>query len=226
METVKVAIAEDDFRVADIHEKFLMKIPDVEVVGKALNAEKTLELLRTQQTDLLLLDIYLPDQLGTDILTTIRQEFEDLDVIMITAATDKAFLEKAMRNGVENYLIKPITMERFTDMINKYIQRRHLLLNEDEINQGVVDRLFKNSEEEKEEVIQELPTGIDGDTLDKILEVLKHSQEGLSAEEIGKRMGASRTTARRYLEYLISIDKCRSGVEYGSVGRPERKYHS
>ncbi len=176
METVKVAIAEDDFRVADIHEKFLMKIPDVEVVGKALNAEKTLELLRTQQTDLLLLDIYLPDQLGTDILTTIRQEFEDLDVIMITAATDKAFLEKAMRNGVENYLIKPITMERFTDMINKYIQRRHILLNEDEINQGVVDRLFKNSEEEKEEVIQELPTGIDGDTLDKILEVLKHSQ--------------------------------------------------
>lgn len=130
-----------------------------------------------------------------------------------------------MRNGVENYLIKPITMERFTDMINKYIQRRHLLQNEDEINQSVVDRLFKNSEEEKEEVIHELPTGIDGDTLHKILEVLKNSQEGLSAEEIGKRMGASRTTARRYLEYLISIDKCRSGVEYGSVGRPERKYH-
>lgn len=79
METVKVAIAEDDFRVADIHEKFLMKIPSVEVVGKALNAEKTLELLRSQQTDLLLLDIYLPDQLGTDILTTIRQDFEDLE---------------------------------------------------------------------------------------------------------------------------------------------------
>lgn len=226
MEIVKVAIAEDDFRVADIHEKFLLKIPDVEVVGKALNAEKTLELLRSQQTDLLLLDIYLPDQLGTDILTTIRQDFEELDVIMITAATDKAFLEKAMRNGVENYLIKPITMERFTDMINKYMQRRQLLQNEDEINQSVVDSLFKNSEEEREEVIQELPTGIDGDTLDKILEVLKNSQEGLSAEEIGKRMGASRTTARRYLEYLISIDKCRSGVEYGSVGRPERKYHS
>ncbi|ASN04857.1 response regulator [Virgibacillus necropolis] len=225
METVKVAIAEDDFRVANVHEKFLNKIPEVEVVGKALNAEKTLELLQNKSTDLLLLDIYMPDQLGIDILASIRQEFEELDIIIITAATDKAFLKKAMRYGVQNYLIKPVTIAHFTDTIKKYVDSRNLLQNKDEVNQIVVDRLFNNGNERKtDEGNQDLPKGIDFQTLNKTLEVLKNSREGLSAEEIGRRMGASRTTARRYLEYLISTDECQSEVEYGSVGRPERKY--
>lgn len=224
METIKVAIAEDDFRVADVHEKFLEKISGVEVVGKALNAEQTLELLNTRKVDLLLLDVYMPDQLGIDIIPVIRQNYENVDVIMITAATDKIILEKAMRNGVQNYLIKPITIDRFTNTIEKYIQNRKLLQSKEEVNQNVVDKLFKNSEENKIENEEMLPTGIDGKTLHNILEVLKSNQEGLSAEEIGEKMGASRTTARRYLEYLISIDKCRSEVKYGAVGRPERKY--
>lgn len=224
METIKVAIAEDDFRVADVHEKFLEKISGVEVVGKALNAEKTFELLDRENVDLLLLDIYMPDQLGIDIIPTIRQKYENVDIIMITAATDKTFLERAMRNGVQNYLIKPITIDRFTNTIEKYLQNRNLLQNKDEVNQNVVDKLFKNSDDKKIENVEMLPTGIDGKTLHNILEVLKNNQGGLSAEEIGEKMGASRTTARRYLEYLISIDECRSEVEYGTVGRPERKY--
>lgn len=224
METIKVAIAEDDFRVADVHEKFLEKISGIEVVGKALNAEKTLELLDTTEVDLLLLDVYMPDQLGTDIIPTIRQNYEDVDIIMITAATDKTLVERAMRYGVQNYLIKPITIDRFTNTIEKYLKNKSLLKNKEEVNQDVVDKLFKNSEEHKRENEQMLPTGIDANTLHNILEVLKTSQGGLSAEQIGEKMGASRTTARRYLEYLISIDKCRSEVEYGAVGRPERKY--
>lgn len=224
METIKIAIAEDDFRVADVHEKFLEKISDVEVVGKALNADQTLELLDTGKVDLLLLDIYMPDQLGIDIIPAIRQNYEDVDIIMITAATDKAFLERAIKNGVQNYLIKPVTIDRFINTIEKYIQNRKLLQSNEEINQSVVDKLFKNSEEKRIENEQILPTGIDAKTLNNILEVLKNNRGGLSAEEIGEKMGASRTTARRYLEYLISIDECRSEVKYGAVGRPERKY--
>ncbi|KKK33397.1 transcriptional regulator [Salinicoccus sediminis] len=224
METIKIAIAEDDFRVADIHEKFIEKISGVEVVGKALNAEKTFELLNTRKVDLLLLDIYMPDQLGTDIIPAIRQNYEDVDIIMITAATDKTFLERAIRNGVKNYLIKPVTVDRFTNTIEKYLQDRNLLQNKEEVNQNDVDKLFKNPDENKIETEQILPTGIDANTLHNILVVLKNNQKGLSAEEIGEKMGASRTTARRYLEYLISVNECRSEVEYGTVGRPERKY--
>ncbi|MFD1459376.1 response regulator [Scopulibacillus daqui] len=123
MKAVKTVIVEDDFRVADIHEKFLEKIPEVEVLGKALNAEQALKLLQDNKVDLVLLDIYMPDELGTDLLITIRSRFPDVDIIMITAATDRSFLEKAIRYGVENYLIKPVSMERFINMIEDYIKK-------------------------------------------------------------------------------------------------------
>jgi CitB family two-component system response regulator CitT len=51
-------------------------------------------------------------------------------------------------------------------------------------------------------------------------------KDGCTAEGLGETLGASRTTARRYLEYLISIEKVKAELEYGVVGRPERKYYS
>lgn len=82
---IRAVIAEDDFRVADIHEKFLKNFDEIEVVGKAVNAKKTLRILEQKSPDLLLLDVYMPDQLGTDLLPDIRRKFPNVDIIMITA---------------------------------------------------------------------------------------------------------------------------------------------
>ena len=75
MNRIKVAIAEDDFRVADIHEKFLKKFKEIEVVGKSLNGEQTLQILTDENPDLLILDVYMPDMLGSDLLPIIRERF-------------------------------------------------------------------------------------------------------------------------------------------------------
>jgi two-component system, CitB family, response regulator len=56
--------------------------------------------------------------------------------------------------------------------------------------------------------------------------VQAHSEQGLTAEQVGKHLGASRTTARRYLEYLVSIKRIRADHTYGAIGRPERKYYA
>ena len=71
---------------------------------------------------------------------------------------------------------------------------------------------------------ERLPKGIDALTLEKVLGVFSEKEKPLSAEEVGDILGASRTTARRYLEYLVSTEKLKAEVSYGSVGRPERKY--
>src|SRR5699024_11365216 len=60
----------------------------------------------------------------------------------ITAATDKTLVERAMRYGVQNYLIKPITIDRFTNTIEKYLKNKNLLKNKEEVNQDVVDKLL------------------------------------------------------------------------------------
>lgn len=222
---LNVVIAEDDFRIANIHEKFLEKFEEINVVGKSLNGEQTLQLLRTMKTDLLLLDVYMPDMLGTDLLPIIRSEFPKVSIIMITAATDKDFLEKSLSYGVGNYLIKPVSMEKFEDVIQEFIKKRSILTSNHVVNQQYVDQLFGYEKKESSGNRAKLPKGIDEITLEKVKAVLQIKRDGLSAEEVGNEIGASRSTARRYLEYLSSVQEAKAGVVYGIVGRPERKYY-
>ncbi len=54
--------------------------------------------------------------------------------------------------------------------------------------------------------------------------MLTVKEEGITAEVLSSMVGVSRSTARRYLEYLISRKKVHAELIYGSVGRPERRY--
>lgn len=217
---------EDDYRVASIHEQFLAMIEDVRVVGKALNAGEAMKLLEEHTTNLLLLDNYMPDKLGATLLPEIRLKFPHVDIIMITAATEREFVETSIRNGVIDYIIKPVTIERFSQAIEKYRKRNKMLANVRELDQKQVDQFlsFQSSALVESEVSQ-LPKGIDPLTLQKVKETLTGLPVGINAEELGLELGASRTTARRYLEYLISIGEAKAELEYGIVGRPERKYY-
>ncbi|OIK13901.1 response regulator [Bacillus sp. MUM 13] len=225
MQRIKAVIAEDDFRIADIHEKFLENFNEIEVVGKSLNGKETLQLLNSKSPDLLLLDVYMPDVLGTDLLAEIRERFPRMGIIMVTAATDKVFLEKALSYGIENYLIKPVSRERFNNIIQEFLHKHALMESGQEVDQRYIDLLFSKGKREVPGASEGLPKGIDEITLGKVKYVLQTQRNGLSAEEAGKKIGASRTTARRYLEYLISVQEGKAEVVYGIVGRPERKYY-
>lgn len=144
--------------------------------------------------------------------------------MMITAAVEKDFIEKALHYGVEHYLIKPVSLKQFKETVEKYLDKKRLLETAGTVDQAWVDSLFGSPRREAGTQETELPKGIDAITLSKVKAVLIPDQ-GQSAEQVAEKIGASRTTARRYLEYLVSIRTCRAEVEYGIVGRPERKYY-
>ncbi|MFQ3545482.1 response regulator [Halobacillus rhizosphaerae] len=219
----RVVIAEDDFRVAGLHEKFLHGIDHIEIAGKALNGEDTLKLVEEMQPDLLLLDVYMPDRLGTDLLHEIRQITNELDIIMITAATDKAMISQSLNYGVLDYIIKPISMDRFRSTIEAYQEKRKLIDQHRTLDQSLVDQLI--GKQQTDPMRQPEPKGIDTITLKKVRKLLKdNASEGITAEQASDHMGASKTTARRYLEHLISVGEGKAETKYGKVGRPERKY--
>lgn len=220
---IKIAIVEDDFRVAAIHEEFLAKINGVKVVGKALNAADALKLLDNIEVDVLLLDNYLPDQSGVELLPEIRSKHPNVDIILITASTEGQVVEASIRNGVLDYIVKPVTFERFRVALDKMISRRELFKSNNEFNQLVIDQVFSGNEVKLESMT--LPKGIDPLTLSKVEETLELLRAGVNANDLSECIGVSRTTARRYLEYLISIGKAKAELEYGIVGRPERKYY-
>ncbi|SFB21687.1 two-component system, CitB family, response regulator CitT [Lentibacillus halodurans] len=222
---IRVAIAEDDFRVAGIHEKFLSQIDDLQVVGKAMNGKDTLKLLNETEVDLLLLDIYMPDILGTDLLPEIRSSYPSMDIIVITAATDVEMVKNSLGYGVFDFIIKPLKMERFLETMKKYKHKKDLLDAYPEVRQEEVDQiLMSKSHHSRQSSNHELPKGVDPLTLEKVKDIIRAENSGVTAEETGEKMGASRTTARRYLEYLTSTGEVKAELEYGIVGRPERIY--
>ncbi|NDJ80080.1 response regulator [Vibrio campbellii] len=218
----RVMIIEDDIAIAELHHKYLSQLSGLEVVGIAttrMEAEMQLEVLKP---DLLLMDVYLPDGTGLEILNTLRTNNQTCDVILITAARDVDTLQQAMRGGVVDYLLKPVMFPRLEAALQKYISQRQQLDVVESLDQNLVDKMLQSSVS-AENTPQRLPKGIDGVTLDKI-RALFGGEVMFTADEAGEKIGASRTTARRYLEYLISSGELEADLNYGTVGRPERCY--
>ncbi|WP_045406962.1 response regulator [Vibrio jasicida] len=218
----RVMIIEDDIAIAELHHKYLSQLSGLEVVGIAttrMEAEMQLEILKP---DLLLMDVYLPDGTGLEVLNTLRSNNQTCDVILITAARDVDTLQQAMRGGVVDYLLKPVMFPRLEAALQKYISQRQQLNVAESLDQNLVDKMLQSSTS-ADSTPKRLPKGIDGVTLDKIRTLFV--REGMfTADEAGEQIGASRTTARRYLEYLISSGELEADLNYGNVGRPERSY--
>lgn len=224
-QTIEVLIVEDDFRIAEIHRRFTEKLDGFKVLATATTGEKAKEWLETVKPQLVLLDVYLPDMLGIELVKYIRQNFDDIDIIMITAASEVDVVSHALRGGVFDYIVKPLTFERFKKGLDNYRIKMDKLKQEQELSPEQIESLWHSGIKVKPPELDVAPKGIDPLTLDKILKCAQTiEQGGMTAEELSRQSGVSRSTARRYLEYLISEKKIYAELIYGNVGRPERRY--
>ncbi|WP_202077344.1 response regulator [Caldalkalibacillus salinus] len=223
MSPYQVLIVEDDFRVGQINEQFVQQIPGFEVIGVTHTGRDTLRLLRSHTPDLILLDVYIPDVTGMDLFWQIKEQQREVDIIMITASKEVHTVKETLQGGIFDYLIKPIKFERLKDTLQRFNQQKQLLEKE-EVEQDDVDQILHQARIETATTSHShnLPKGVDPMTLEKVKSVVHH--RGVTAVEVGKKIGASRTTARRYLEYLVRVKKVKAELIYGDVGRPERRY--
>lgn len=219
---IKILIVEDDPAIAEIHRRFVQRLAGFEVLGVALTLFDAREQIAILQPDLVLLDVWLPDGEGFSLLRELRQAGASLDVILLTAAREASALQEAMRLGVVDFILKPVVFERLRDTLGNYAESRAALAALADIDQQAVDALFGTPLQQV--AAGGLPKGIDALTLQRVLAAL--TSVGASAEEIGNRVGVSRTTARRYLEFLVGQQLASPELEYGTVGRPERRYQS
>ncbi|AMM95024.1 response regulator [Peribacillus simplex] len=225
---IEVLIVEDDLRIAEIQRLFIEKIEGFKAIGIASSYVEAKSFIEIMQPDLLLLDMYFPDMNGLDILKDIKQQSKQMDVIMITAAKEIEKVQEAIKIGIFDYIIKPVAFERFKQSLRRY-KEYYIKLSELEkgnfpVTQQQVDKLLRKEMNDKDRTQTSLPKGIDRMTLEKVMVVLGKASPGLTAEIVAKEIGVSRTTARRYLEHLMSEEKIEADLTYGTVGRPERVY--
>lgn len=219
---VKVLIVEDYPMVAVINKRFVQQIENAEVFGPVMYEEEVLEVLKNEDIDLIILDVFLPKKNGIDILKSIRNKKYLTDVIMVTAANNVEEIKKAFAYGVVDYLVKPFEFERFKESINKYKAKKKLLLNDEILTQKDIDTLLINNSLESQ---VKLPKCLNEKTLDRVIKFLnENSHEVWTLREIAYEIKISNVTIKKYMDYLDSIGKVDSEMTFGNVGRPEYKY--
>lgn len=219
----KVLVIEDDFRIAEINKSFVEQLEDFKVVAIANNGEKAIQYIKETKPDLILLDIYIPDISGHDLFLYIKKHEPQIDIIMVTAAKEVKTLEFFLQHGIFDYLIKPIRAGRLHKSLDKYKSYRDKLTSQAELEQQDIDAILNKSILNDNEV-KKYPKGIDSLTLKMIKNLCIKEKGEFTAEEVSKKSGISRSTARRYLEFLTKEGEMIEDLRYGTVGRPERIY--
>jgi two-component system CitB family response regulator/two-component system response regulator DcuR len=223
-EPIRVLIVDDDARISELHHRFTERMDGFEVVGIANTLADAEEMTEVLAPDLVLLDLFFPEGNGLDLLRRLRAGAIPIDVILITAAREMIALKEALRGGVFDYIVKPVFLPRFQDALHKYREYFVSTRVGGTLDQKEVDRLLRPHSGHQSEGLQ-TPKGIDPLTLRKVRQVFVSSPSSTySAEEVAEQVGVSRSTARRYLEYLVSEGFLVAELIYGVVGRPERRY--
>jgi response regulator of citrate/malate metabolism len=218
---IRTFVVDDDFMSASIHRSYVERVPGFAAVGEAHTGEAAVEAVSRLRPDLVLLDIYLPDMSGLEVIRRLRQAEAPVDVIALTAAKDVQTLRAAMQGGVVHYLVKPFLFDTFRDRLERYAALKRRFERLREADQGDVDHLFSLL---RADAATRLPKGISGPTLALVVAAVRGVGAEVTATEVGDRAGISRGTARRYLEYLASLGSVELTLRYGATGRPEHLY--
>lgn len=215
---IGVLIVDDDFRVADIHRGFVDETDGFSVVGSAQTAVSAVELCDALQPDLILLDIYLPDRPGTELLASLRAD-RSVDCFVLTAARDVSTVKRCLDLGALHYLIKPFRRDELTARLNDY-RRWRLSWTADELDQHDVDRIFHGMGRPADD----LPKGLSAETMDLVIGVLASTDEPLTADDVAQLTGISRVSVRRYLRHLTDDGRAVLSHDYGTPGRPRHRF--
>lgn len=220
---IRTLVVDDDFMAVSVHREFVERIPGFEVVGEATTGREAFALVEELRPDLILLDIYLPDENGIELMRKLRARSGSppVDVVAITSAKDVAVLRQAMNLGVVHYIVKPFTFVTFRERLETYAEARRRLADMRQPEQRDIDRLYGLLRTSGE---ASLPKGISPPTLTLVASLLRDSACALSTAELASRAGISQGVARRYLRFLADSGAVDYTLRYGAAGRPEHLY--
>jgi response regulator of citrate/malate metabolism len=220
---IRVLIVEDEpngpFAEADCVVRFV----GFTVLTRTRSGAEAMRQLRHGQVDLVLLDIESPDMGGFELLRMIRSHGYTNDVIAVIRGDDAAALRLSLCYGVLYCLVKPVSFTVMRQGLEGYCDYRDRLARCAQlVAQAEVDDLLASRHDRGH---GHLPKGVSAETLDSVLGELCAADGRISATEVARILGASRVTARRYLEYLADAGLAQRDLRYGGGrGRPEVEY--
>ncbi|WP_330181963.1 response regulator [Nocardia sp. NBC_01503] len=216
---LNVLVVDDDFRVANMHAGIVSALPGFSV-GAVVNtlAAARAEIERTA-FDLALVDVYLPDGSGVELVREIR-----FDAMMLTAATESETVRAALAAGALGYLVKPFDHAALASRLAGYARYRRILSGPEVAAAEVDAALLALRPGASPGGAATQSAVVASPTKDLVLQAVQSATVPMSAAQVAAAIGISRATAQRYLAALVGTGGVRMQLRYGSTGRPEQEY--
>jgi DNA-binding NarL/FixJ family response regulator len=183
-ETIRLMVVEDHHIVREGLVALLNSVPDFKVVAEASDGQQALDLYRTHQPDVTLLDLRLPVFSGVEVLTRIRQQTPTARIIVLTTFDGDEDIYRALQAGARGYLLKGMRLDDLTEAI------RAVHAGKARIPAAVAERLASRLHG------QELTA--------RELDVLKLIVAGKSNKEIASDLSISEATVKTHMNNILS----------------------
>ena len=116
---IRVLLVDDHAIVRNGVRLMLGEADDISVEGEAESAQRALQLIRTQEFDVALLDIAMPDKNGLDLLKQLRSEQPKLSVLILSTYSEEIYAMRAFKLGAAGYLTKDSPTSALINAVRK-----------------------------------------------------------------------------------------------------------
>lgn len=197
---IKILIADDHVLIREGFKKLIGSEFGFKVVGEASHSAEVLSFLRSNQADVVVLDINMPGRSGLDILEEIKQIAPQVRVLMLSIHPEHRFALRALKAGAAGYISKESAPEELVRAIHKIMQGRKY------ISENLAEELATDLLEPGEKLPHEQLSN-------REFQVMLQIAEGKTVSQIADQLGLSISTINTYRARIFDKMKLRSNAE-------------
>jgi DNA-binding NarL/FixJ family response regulator len=119
--SIRLLIADDHALVRSGLRSMLQREPGVEIVGEARNGREAVELCRSLEPDLILMDVRMPEMDGLEATRTIKQECPGTGVLMVTMHENRDYMLEATKAGAVGYVLKDASRNELISAVRRVV---------------------------------------------------------------------------------------------------------
>lgn len=198
MDTIKIILVDDHTLFRKGMMFLLNTYDDIKIIAEASNGQELLDILSSQQADVVLIDIEMPVMNGIDATQKAIERYPDLKIISLSMYGEESYYYKMINAGAKGFILKNSDIDEVTTAI------RTVMNGSTYFSSDVLYNVVKNITEvsEKKENLPQLS--------EREMEVLEHICKGLSNEEIGQILFISKRTVEKHRANLLAKTNCKN----------------
>ena len=203
MNKIKIILVDDHQMFRDGVKSVLSEEKNIDIIGEVGNGNDLYELLKTEQPDLIITDISMPDISGLEIAKYIAENYPGIKILILSMHSNIEFISKALSIGANGYLPKDTSMNELLEAINTIYNGENYF--NKEISDTILKSIIKKSKQEVNPKIEALTK--------REKEIIKLVVDGFSNKEIAEKLFISIRTVDSHKTNIMQKLNLKSSVE-------------